>query len=271
MNGRFTALVLPGDQKDRGCAVTELETRLLGAFDGYNVDEVRSVLDAGLDPRAPIEGKLPVERLTEEYMRSNGFARCLRLLLDHGASLADPALLYVLLNDGEKLAGAIDADATLLTHRTSMTSAFTSLAGATLLHVAAEYCHADAAHVLIVKGADVNARAAVDAIGLNGHSPIFHCVNSIGNMGAPILKMLLAAGARVDMRLDGIVWGQGYPWETTLIDVTPASYCQFGLLPQMHRREKDIYETIRLLLEAAGRPASFPNVPNRYLQPKGSG
>jgi hypothetical protein len=42
-----------------------------------------------------------------------------------------------------------------------------------------------------------------------------------------------------------------------------------GLLPQVHRREREIYGNIRLLLAAAGRRVPpLDNVPNRYLQPK---
>jgi hypothetical protein len=78
--------------------------------------------------------------------------------------------------------------------------------------------------------------------------------------------LLLEAGARADVHLRGITWGKGCEWETILFDVTPISYAQFGLLPQVHRKESDIYENIKLLLEALGRPVPpLENVPNRYL------
>lgn len=81
--------------------------------------------------------------------------------------------------------------------------------------------------------------------------------------------MLLDAGARVDVRLPGITWGKDMEWETTVFDVTPISYAQFGLLPQVHRDERDIYDNIQLLLEAAGRRVPpLDNVPNRYLHSK---
>lgn len=115
-------------------------------------------------------------------------------------------------------------------------------------------------------GADVHARAAVDEAGLNGHTPIFHTVNSNDNRSAPLLRLLLDAGARPDVLLQGITWGKGFEWETTCFDVTPISYAQLGLLPQMHRRERDIYANIRLLLEASGRLVPpLENIPNRYL------
>jgi catechol 2,3-dioxygenase-like lactoylglutathione lyase family enzyme len=41
------------------------------------------------------------------------------------------------------------------------------------------------------------------------------------------------------------------------------------LLPQVHRRESDIYDNIRLLVEAAGRLVPpLDNVPNQYVNPK---
>ena len=150
-----------------------------------------------------------------------------------------------------------------------MVSAFTPLIGASLLHVAAEYGNEKAARALLALGADVDARAAVDSYGLDGHTPLFHTVNSHNNRSAPILRLLLNAGARSDVRLEGITWGKGFEWETTVFDVTPLSYAQFGLLPQMHRMERDVYDNIRRLLEASGRTVPLlENVPNRYLKPK---
>jgi hypothetical protein len=83
------------------------------------------------------------------------------------------------------------------------------------------------------------------------------------------MRVLLAAGADPGIRVAGLAWGQGFEWETTFFDLTPISYCQLGLLPQVHRSETDIYANIRLLLEAARRPVPpLANVPNRYLRPK---
>jgi hypothetical protein len=242
---------------------------ILVAIELHSVDQIRRALDGGLNPRALIQGKSLVTWLTEMYSRGDDFPKCLRLLLDRGAVLDDPLVAPVLLNDAEALTSAIHANPALLGHRTTMVSAFTPLVGASLLHVAAEYGNADAARVLIDMGADVNASAGVDEYGLNGHTPIFHTVNASHNHAAPILRMLVEAGAKSDVAVRGIAWGKGFEWETTVFDVTPVSYAQFGLLPQVHRRESDIYENIKLLLKAAGRPVPpLENVPNRYLKPK---
>jgi hypothetical protein len=245
------------------------DRQLLAAFDGHDVEGVRSALKAGANAKSAIRGRAPANWLLEEYTRSDRLADCLRLLLEHGASLDDPALKPVLLDDAPAIKAAIEANPSLLEHRVTLTSSFTSLAGVSLLHVAAEYGHLEAARALIDAGADVNAAAAVDAHGLNGHTPLFHTVNSNANRSAPIMRLLLASGARTDIRLAGITWGKGYPWETTFFDVTPISYAQLGLLPQVTRREEHIYANIRELLEAAGRPIPpLDNVPNRYLEPK---
>lgn len=249
--------------------MTTPEQDLLSAFDGHDVEGVRAALAAGADARAPIGGKPPIRWLLEEYARSDRLGACLRLLLDHGAGPDDPAVVPVLLDDADATAAAVRADPGLLAHRTTLVSAFTPLVGATLLHVAAEYGNANAARALIEAGADVNATAALDAHGLDGHTPIFHTVNANRNRAEPILRLLLAAGARPDVRLAGLNWGLGYDWETTFLDVTPISYAQLGLLPQVTRDERDIYANIKLLLEASGRPVPpLANVPNRYLRPK---
>lgn len=242
------------------------EFELLVAFELHSADGIREVLDAGFDVRSPIKGKTVVNSLLEMYTRSDRFPDCLRLLLERGAVLDDPRVTPVLLDDAAALAAALDADPSLLTHRTSMTSAFTPLDGASLLHVAAEYGHVNATRVLLDRGADVEARAALDPFGLDGQTPVFHTVNSNDNRSAPVLDLLLGAGARTDVLLRGITWGRGFAWETTCFDVTPLSYAQLGLLPQMHRRDRDIYATITRLLGAAGRPVPpLANVPNRYL------
>lgn len=239
---------------------------LVYAFEGHELEEVRRLLDSGVDPNALIDNKTPLNWLTEMYSRSERFADCVKLLLDRGAVPDDPEVVPVLLNDPEAIADAIAQDPGLLTHRTDMVSCFTPLKGASLLHVAAEYGHFKAAQTLIELGADVNARAAVDEFGLNGHTPIFHTVNSSGNRSVTIMNLLVEAGATVDITVAGITWGKGFDWETTFFDVTPISYAQIGLMPQVHRRDTDTYENIVALLKAAGR--SIPplhNVPNKYL------
>ena len=248
--------------------MTDTVDELLIAFELHSVERVRDVLDAGLDARAPLRGKRPIDWLIEMYTRSERFPGCLELLIERGAALDEPAIHHVLLDDADALAAELARRPALLQHRTTLVSAFTPLVGASLLHVAAEFGNVRAARVLLEHGAAVDARAAIDNCGLNGHTPLFHTVNSNANRSEPVMRLLLEAGARSDLRLAGITWGKGFEWETVCFDVTPISYAQLGLLPQMHREERDVYANIERLLEAAGRriPA-LENVPNRYLRP----
>lgn len=243
-----------------------VEFDLLVAFETHDVAKIKEILDAGLDPRSMIKGRSLVNNLTIMYARSDAFPDCLRRLLERGAVLDDPALAPLLLDDGEALREALRRDPALIHHRTSMESSFTPLLGASLLHIASEFGNANAVRVLLDAGADVDARADVDEHGLNGHTPIFHTVNSAWNRSAPIMHMLLDAGASADVRVNGITWGKGMEWETLCFDVTPISYAQMGLLPQFQRQERDIYANIARLLAAARRPVpTFDNVPNKYL------
>ncbi len=232
----------------------------------HSPERLRAVIAAGLDVRVPIEEKPAITWLTEMYTRSDRFAACLRLLLEQGAAADDPVALPVLLNDPNALVAMARATPACLHHRVTMSCAFTPLTGVSLLHVAAEFGHVEVAGALIALGANVNDRADVDTDGLGGHTPLFHTVNAHANRSAPVMRLLLDAGAAVDARVAGLVWGRGCEWETVLFDLTPVSYAQLGLLPQMHRDERDLAGTVGALLEAAGRPVpSKPNVPNRYL------
>ena len=246
--------------------MVEATDQLLSAFDGHDVEGIRNALKAGADACTPIRGKLPVYWLLDEYHRTNRLPACLQLLFDSGAVLENEILRPVLLNDADGIKRLYSDDQSIIEHRISLTSSFTSLVDVSLLHVAAEYGNFDAASALIELGADVNARAGVNEYGLNGHTPIFHTVNSNGNRSAPIMEMLLDAGARCDILLEGLEWGKGYEWETIFFDVTPISYTQLGLMPQVHRNESDIYSNIDRLMSAAGRKMpGLGNVPNRYV------
>jgi ankyrin repeat protein len=69
------------------------------------------------------------------------------------------------------------------------------LSGATLLHVAAEYCDVDAARLLVDRGADVNARAEEW-----GETPLFHAASQFGDGGLEVVRLLLDRGADGSIR-----------------------------------------------------------------------
>lgn len=85
----------------------------------------------------------------------------------------------------------------------------TPLKGATLLHLCVDFDEFEIAEWLIERGADVNAKAAVDADGFGGHTALFCTVVSQPNFWmnyqgreqkAPFAELLLKHGADVSVR-----------------------------------------------------------------------
>jgi hypothetical protein len=239
---------------------------LLVAFELHDPAGIRKSLDAGASPTAPMNGKLPIDWLISMYTRSPNFAASLRAMLAAGASVGNELVEATLLDDDETLRMIVQQDPQRVQKRVTVESAYTSLRGVSALHVCAEFNSVRCAKVLLDAGGDVNDRAEVDGDGLGGQTPLFHTVNSNQNYCRPMMDLLLNAGADVDVRLRGLVWGEGLEWETVVFDITPISYAQCGLYRQFHRDEKDIYDNIESLYRRyVGSPPPRRNVPNRYV------
>jgi ankyrin repeat protein len=237
-----------------------LESDYLEAFEVHSAEKIRAALAAGASPVALIKGKRPIDILIEMYSRSPHFVECLRVMLDAGATIEDPLLRAVLLDDPAALRGlALDA-------KLDLVAAYTCCSGVSALHVCAEFNSVRCAAALIEAGVDVNSRADVDAEGLGGQTPLFHAVNSNQNYCRPVMELLVDAGADLEVRLKGLVWGAGFEWETVMFDVTPMSYAQCGLYRQVHRSEEAIYGNIAYLYRKRyGVEPPVRNVPNKYL------
>ena len=100
--------------------------------------------------------------ILETYCRSpEGKRRCLELAVQQGIDLPDTPAAEL----------ECHADTSLALHGTP-------LAGATLLHLCVDGDAIEIAGWLLERGAQANARAAVDAEGFGGHTPLFGCVVS---------------------------------------------------------------------------------------------
>lgn len=77
---------------------------------------------------------------------------------------------------------------------------FVSLDGATLLHMTVEFLSPRIAEWLLDHGAAVDSRAAVDAEGFGGQTPLFHTVVSPFRSGADLARLLLERGADPNIR-----------------------------------------------------------------------
>jgi ankyrin repeat protein len=243
-----------------------VEADLLGAFEEHSPDEIRTALAAGISPTEPIKGMRPIDSLIGMYLRSPRFGECLQVLLDAGASIGDPLLQAILLDDDAELRRLLAGSSENLTRKLNPLCAFTSCRGVSALHICAEFNSVRCARTLLENGADPNARADQDSDGLGGHTPIFHAVNSIFNYCRPTMEILADAGADLDIRVKAVLWGESMTWETVVYDISPVSYAQCGLYRQFHRREEHVYSNIEYLYcKRHGTAPVLRNVPNKYL------
>ncbi len=241
--------------------------KIVGEIEVHDAGGIKECFDNGINPNDYFNGQPLIYELTSEYLRGPRFKECVKAFVDHGLVFEDKILLSVLLNDAASLEHQLKDNPEEVTKRRTLRCAFTPLAEATLLHICAEFNHVACADVLVRHGADINARAGVDENGFGGQTPVFHTVNQILDQSREMQDFLLSGSADLQLTVKGLIWGKGYPWETFIPSVNPVSYAMMGLLPQMHRNELIISQTVSRLLKAGyGIDYSPPNVPNQYLK-----
>lgn len=154
---------------------------------------------------------------------------CIDLLLDAGGTTryGAPGVLEVLRRQPDRLAHLLEADPDLLHRRFPELDCGSTggrrllLQGATLLHVAAEFGDLDEARLLLDRGADVDARATVDAAGVGGQTAIFHAVTQFGDAGFPMTQLLVERGADLSIR---VTLPGDYERPDELVECTPLGY-----------------------------------------------
>lgn len=137
--------------------------------------------------------KAPVALILQTYSRyPKGKHGCLELVVKHGIELPDTPVMAVHRGQIDLLADHLRRDPGLPSRTFSLAEIYppelgcgpdltyglhgTPLEGTTLLHICVEFDEIEIARWLIEHGADVNARALVDADGFGGHTPLFGCV-----------------------------------------------------------------------------------------------
>ena len=87
------------------------------------------------------------------------------------------------------------------------------------MHVAAEYGNVTATALLLDRGANVNAHAAIDAAGIGGQTPIFHAVTQ--SEGLLVVQLLLERGADLSLR---VKLPGSYERPDEIVECTPLGY-----------------------------------------------
>jgi ankyrin repeat protein len=144
-----------------------------------------------------------VQMLIGTYWRNaEGRHACLEVFAAAGYPFPDTAPMAVHRGRIDLLAALVDRDPALLQRRFRDTEIFppplggiglhvAPLAGGTLVHIAVEYQDEKMARWLIERGADVNARAAIDADGFGGHTPLFHTTVTLAQQNDVLARLLL--------------------------------------------------------------------------------
>jgi ankyrin repeat protein len=174
------------------------------------------LLDHGADPRAAAtDYGGPLEMLICTYSRNAQRKHaCLEVFAETGFDLPDTPAMALHRGRLDLLEAHLARDRSLLEHRFGPGEIFppelgiqrgeglhvTPVFGTTLLHLAIEYDDLDAARWLLERGADVNAKAALDADGFGGHTPLFHTVVTLARPDDAKVRLLLEDGANPNAR-----------------------------------------------------------------------
>ena len=157
----------------------------------------------------------PLSMLICTYIRNaKGKNACLEVFADAGFDLPDTPAMAFHRGRIDLLEAHLDRDPSLLEHRFEESEIFpaelgikpgdglhvTPVSGGTLLHLAIEYDDIDVARWLIERGADVNAKAALDADGFGGHTPLFHTAVTLAPPDDSKARLLLEHGADPNAR-----------------------------------------------------------------------
>jgi hypothetical protein len=195
---------------DRACLQGKLETArqlyAMGARPEANamMGPCETLSDKGLafllalgTPLSDKDGNrlAPVGLLLQTYCRyPEGKHRCLEIVAEQGINLPDTPPMALHRGRIDLLEAHLKRDLQLLSRTFSHQEIYppelgchadeslalhgTPLAGTTLLHLSIDYDEIEIMRWLIEHGADLNAKAAVDADGFGGHTPLFGCVVS---------------------------------------------------------------------------------------------
>jgi ankyrin repeat protein len=171
-----------------------------------------------------------LDYVIEYYARSPLRSECIEILLNAGGRTRhdNPLLMEILRGRVDELAALLDADPEAI-HRRFPEFDFgpgtgtrrLTLKGATLLHVAAEYGDAEAAKLLLDRGADVNARATIDEVGVGGQTAIFHAVTQFNDWGLAVARVLIERGADLTVR---VKLPGHYERTKEVVECTPLGY-----------------------------------------------
>jgi ankyrin repeat protein len=222
---------------DRACLQGKVETArrlhamgarptrdgVMGCCETLNDAGMKLLLDLGAQLADEHGNRLaPTANLLTTYSRyPEGKHRCLELAAAHGLKMPETPVMALHRGRIDLLEAHLHRDPELLQRTFSLEEIYppalgcgpdlsfglhgTPLAGTTLLHICVEFDEIEIARWLIERGADVNARAEVDADGFGGQTALFHCVVNDSHLcgrqrDGEFVRLLLDHGADPNAR-----------------------------------------------------------------------
>jgi ankyrin repeat protein len=222
---------------DRACLQGQIETArllcamgahatpgcIMGPCETLNAEGLAFLFELGAELADEHGDRLsPIALLLQTYCRGpKGKHRCLELVTERGITPPDTPVMALHRGRIDLLESHLQRDPRLLARTFSHEEIYppelgchadhtlalhgTPLAGTTLLHMCVDFDEIEIARWLITHGADVNARAEIDADGFGGHTPLFGCVVSQAYLcrlqhDAAFARLLLDHGADPNAR-----------------------------------------------------------------------
>lgn len=207
-------LLKHGARVERGLVMGPCETLCPEGL-GFLLEQGAELCDESGDPLAP------VAMLLQGYFRSpTGKHACFDLVERHGVDLPDSPVMVFHRGQIDRLEKHLRDDPALLERRFAYGEVYpvalgcseeeyglhgTPLDGATLLHMAVDFDEMEVARWLVEQGADVNAKAVIDAEGFGGHTPLHSAAVSQAHVcgrqrDASMARLLIRHGADPTLR-----------------------------------------------------------------------
>ncbi|HEY0944532.1 MAG TPA: hypothetical protein VGD81_04665 [Opitutaceae bacterium] len=219
---------------------------VMGTCETLNAAGFSFLLEAGAPLTDERGNRLaPLALTLETYARHPaGKHALLGLFAQHGYELPDTPLMALHRGDVSRLREYVRDDPGLLVRRFASREIYppelgcandgrsgmhwTPIDGGTLLHLAIDFQEREIFAWLLAQGADVNARASVDADGFGGHTPLFNAVVNGTERDATMTRVLLERGAARDARASlrkFLDWREDPRWHEAR-NVTPAEWAR---------------------------------------------